>query len=237
VHTVNAVIRFLVYGSLALALCLGAGIVYYMTWEPDRKRYPIRGIDVSHHNGNIDWQAVAASDVAFAYIKASEGGDFIDPAFDRNASAARMAQVPVGAYHFFSFCKDADEQAGNFLTVTGSEVLVLPPVLDLELQGNCARRPERQAVEAAVRQWISLVARATGKTPILYVSEAFLRHYPEVTNGRLLWVRSILQPPDYASNWSVWQYHDRGEVSGISGAVDLNVLAEGVTLNTLMENG
>lgn len=232
-RAVNAIIRFLVYGMFALALIFGAGVVYYMTWEPDRKRYPIRGIDVSHHNGEIDWEAVAGSDVAFAYLKATEGGDFVDPAFERNARGARLAGLGFGAYHFFSLCKPGETQAANFLSVAGARAAELAPVLDLELDGNCARRPDRRAVEEEVSRWIALVAQKTNHEPVIYVSDAFLKHYPGVAANRRLWVRSILQPPTYAGNWAIWQYHDRGEIAGIDGAVDLNVLAEGRTLQGL----
>lgn len=92
----------------------------------------MRGIDVSHHQGDIDWQRVAADDVAFAIIKATEGGDHIDDAFATNLSEARAAGLVVGAYHFFTFCRPGADQAKNFLAVVPRGEPMLPPVVDIE---------------------------------------------------------------------------------------------------------
>jgi lysozyme len=104
---------------LLFLLALLAALIGFSLWtyQPDRGAYPIRGIDISHHQGRIDWQAVAADDVAFAYIKASEGGDYIDPAFADNRRRARAAGVKTGAYHFFTLCRNGSDQARHFLTV------------------------------------------------------------------------------------------------------------------------
>nr|WP_217497729.1 GH25 family lysozyme [Lysobacter enzymogenes] len=91
----------------ATALAIGiAARWWFLHWQPDRARYPLRGIDVSHHQGAIDWRAVARDAVAFAYLKASEGGDHRDRRYAANARDARAAGVAVGAYHFFTFCRD-----------------------------------------------------------------------------------------------------------------------------------
>ena len=68
---------------------------------PDKKEFPIRGIDVSHHQGHIDWKKLAAQDVSFAYIKATEGEDFLDEDFKYNWSSAEDAGILPGAYHYF----------------------------------------------------------------------------------------------------------------------------------------
>ena len=78
----------LVFILIALPLAAFAGWRAFRGWEPDPDRYPVRGIDVSHHQGAIDWTAVAADDVAFAYLKASEGGDHRDRRFAANWRAA-----------------------------------------------------------------------------------------------------------------------------------------------------
>lgn len=78
-------------------------------------RFPVHGIDVSRHNGAIDWPRVADAGVAFAWIKASEGGDVRDPRFTENVTGASAAGLRVGAYHFFTFCRPAADQARQFL--------------------------------------------------------------------------------------------------------------------------
>ncbi len=74
-------IKRLILLVLLLTLVAAAGWLWFQSWAPSRDKFPTQGIDVSHHQGEIDWKAAFASGVDFAYIKASEGGDFHDPAF------------------------------------------------------------------------------------------------------------------------------------------------------------
>src|SRR5690349_2704594 len=83
------------------AICLA--VLYIRFYEPDRTLYPVRGIDVSHHQNEIDWRKVAHDDVSFAFIKATEGGDHRDTRFATNWKEAQAAGLKVGAYHFFTF--------------------------------------------------------------------------------------------------------------------------------------
>ena len=98
-------IRLAAFFVLFVCALAAAGYFYFMGFSPDRNVYPLRGIDVSNHQGQIDWPRVAKDDVAFAIIKATEGGDFVDKSFARNIEAARAAGLTVGAYHFFTFCR------------------------------------------------------------------------------------------------------------------------------------
>src|SRR5204862_3879111 len=94
-----------------------------------------------HHNGAIGWRRVKQANVDFAYIKATEGGDFVDASFVANAQGAARAGLPAGAYHFFTLCRPGAEQARNFLAATATARLRLAPAIDLEFAGNCAGRP------------------------------------------------------------------------------------------------
>lgn len=121
--------RIILWSSVTLvlaALVAGGGFLYFRAYSPDRGKYPLRGIDVSHHQGQIDWRRVAADDVAFAVIKATEGGDHVDDAFDRNLREARAAGLAVGAYHFFTFCRPGADQAKNFISVVPRDQPLLP---------------------------------------------------------------------------------------------------------------
>lgn len=195
-------------------------------YRPDGDLYPIRGIDVSHHQGVIDWPKVANDDVVFAYLKATEGGDFRDRMFARNWRAARDAGIAVGAYHFFTFCRPGAEQASNFLAVVPVEADALPPAVDLEFGGNCGRVPDGATMRRELDAFLSPVERAYGKPALLYVTPEFLAAYGTHLPQRALWRRSILRAPDDVVPWRLWQYHNRGRVDGIDGPVDLNVFAE-----------
>ena len=76
-----------------------------------------QGIDVSHYQGRIDWDRVARTgDVAFVYVKATEGAGYVDDCYLRNLYGARRAGIPVGVYHFFSPSASALVQLENFRT-------------------------------------------------------------------------------------------------------------------------
>ena len=104
---------------------------------------PIHGIDVSRHQGNIDWRAVAQAGTRFAYIKATDGGDYLDPNFRSNWEQARAAGIPRGAYHFVYWCRPASEQVAWFAANVPAEADALPPVLDLEWNNgsSCKHSP------------------------------------------------------------------------------------------------
>lgn len=198
---------------------------------PDPKLYPVRGIDVSHHNGVVLWRQVKAGGVAFAYLKASEGADRVDEAFTRNARGAAAAGLPAGAYHFFTLCRTGEDQARNFLSATATARLRLPPAVDLEFDGNCAARPPRKAFNHALAVFIRDVRKATGQEPVLYATTEFYNAY--LISGpfqrRALWLRDVtgdLSPPLF-SHVAWWQYASSGAVAGIDGPVDLDVFVGG----------
>ena len=87
--------------------------------NPPADRFPVQGIDVSHHQGVVDWERVASNRaIRFVYIKASEGGDFRDASFTENWNGARRGGLVAGAYHYFTFCRSGRDQAANFLAAT-----------------------------------------------------------------------------------------------------------------------
>ena len=218
-------IRLLLLAVLAAAVALAAWW-WFREYRPEHDRYPVRGIDVSHHQGVIDWAKVAGDDVAFAYLKATEGGDFRDRAFARNWREARDDGIAVGAYHFFTFCRPGTDQAANFLAVVPVEADALPPAVDLEFGGNCGRTLDGATMRRELDAFLAPVERAYGKLALLYVTPEFLDAYSKQLPARALWRRSILRKPDGAASWHVWQYHNRGRVDGIAGPVDLNVFVD-----------
>ncbi|MCE3288392.1 MAG: glycosyl hydrolase 25 family protein [Caulobacter sp.] len=215
----------LVLVLVVVPLAAFAGWRAFRSWEPDPDRYPVRGIDVSHHQGAIDWTAVAADDVAFAYLKASEGGDHRDRRFAANWRAARAAGLKVGAYHFFTFCRPGADQARNFLAAVPAHPDSLPPAVDLEFGGNCGTAPSDADLRRELDAFLSLVEARYGRQAVLYVTPDFHRAYGGALPRRPLWKRKIVMPPFGGRPWTFWQFHNRGEVAGVSGPVDLNVFA------------
>jgi hypothetical protein len=104
--------------GVVIILAVAAGWFFWLpAFRPALRAGEAYGIDVSAYQGRIDWRRVAGQQVSFAYIKASEGGDFVDRRFAANWSGAGRAGVPHGAYHFFSLCTPGLAQARNFLRV------------------------------------------------------------------------------------------------------------------------
>lgn len=107
------------------------GIVWFN--NPSRNDYPVQGIDVSNHQGKINWKLVKDDRVDFAYIKATEGGDFVDNSFVFNWNEARKHNITIGAYHFFTLCKSGEEQAKNYIDIVPVTDGSLPPANTLEI--------------------------------------------------------------------------------------------------------
>ena len=203
---------------------------------PNPERYRVSGIDVSHHQGPIDWPAVAESDVAFAFIKATEGRDFSDPRFEANWRAAGEAGIARGAYHFFTFCSPGLEQARHFLDVVPPDANALPPAADVEFSGNCTSYDDLETVQAELEIFLAEVERAWGREPILYLT---FRSKLQIADARFdrypVWLRNVFWrlPNDAASLWAIWQHADDGVVPGIDGPVDRNVLHPDLSLESL----
>lgn len=211
------------------ALSLAAlGACSDLATGPSIPEADVEGVDVSHWQGTIDWRAVRGAGIGFAFIKATEGGTFTDPAFAANWSAAGAAGVRRGAYHYFRPSVDAAAQAQNFLRVVQLGPGDLPAVLDVETSEGVAS----DALIRAVRTWLETVERATGKRPIVYT-------YPDFWNRGVggavgtypLWIatygRDAPIVPAGWSEWTFWQYSSTGRVPGIAGDVDLDRFAGG----------
>jgi lysozyme len=193
--------------------------------RPSRERYPVVGVDVSHHQGRIDWAAVAQSGVSFAFVKASEGTDFRDRRFSQNWQAARAAGIVVGAYHFFTFCSEGREQARHFRSVVPAEPGALPPAVDVEFAGNCRSWTSEAQIQAELVAFVAEIERTFGRSPVLYTTEdAFRRVIPPELHDRRFWLRDLFgEPASPTGRFWIWQYSDSGSIPGIRGPVDLNV--------------
>ena len=195
-------------------------------------RYPVHGLDAARYQGVIDWHAARGAGIRFGYLKATEGGDHIDPAFGQNAAGARSAGVPVGAYHFYYFCRPAHEQAAWFIANVPKRRGDLPPILDMEwnhLSPTCRIRPPASEVRASIREFSRIVERHYGTAPVIYTTPDFYaRNDLGSLRGTEFWLRSVTAHPSERypdERWSFWQYTGTGLVPGVRGPVDLNAFA------------
>lgn len=220
-RAVMAAVALGVFGLVGWALAYG----YFRTYTPSSRTFPVWGVDVSHHQGAIAWDRVAGDGVDFAYIKATEGGDFTDRRFAENWRAAGAAGIARGAYHFFTFCRPGIEQAAHVIAIVPKEAGALPLAIDLEFGGNCAPGPNRLDIETELAIFEAAVGAHYGQTSVIYATREF---YEDRLAGAVLdnplWLRSLLRQPSYARQpWTFWQYHNRGRVDGVTGPVDRNV--------------
>ena len=213
------------HAALVLAAAAVAGA--YLWWRAGmlawvRRDHPV-GVDVSHHQGSIDWPRVRAAGVAFAIIKATEGVTFTDPAFAENWRSAGRAGLVRGAYHFFTFCTPGRAQAAHFAEIVPVEAGALPPVIDLEIGGNCAARPAPDRLKAELDDFLRAIEPRYGHA-ILYVTQEFHERYGTATEGRQLFLREIFVEPRWPEGraWLLWQFHNGGRIDGIEGPVDLD---------------
>jgi lysozyme len=204
-------------------------LLYFSGWwipnYPSRSVYPFRGIDVSRHQGHIDWKMVSSSGISFAYLKATEGGDFQDARFKENLQAAHEAGLACGAYHFFSLKTSGRLQAQNFIKNVPAAEMALPPAVDLEFWGNSSDRPSPESFQAELLDYIREIRIAYGREPVIYTSGDFSSVYLNDFQIQRFWVRDVLLSPnlDGTKAWQFWQFSEKGRVPGIEGFVDLDV--------------
>jgi lysozyme len=202
----------------------------------------VLGIDVSGWQKRISWRAIADAGVEFGFIKATQGTDYVNSAYDRHRKAARRLGIPVGAYHYAEPFEGAGPiaEADFFLEVAAPREGDLLPVLDLEAPGLPPKAMARWA-----KRWLRRVENRIGQPPILYTYSSFwtssvgnapgFERYP-------LWLANYgkddgeVHPVRTVGSWpsiAVHQYTSKGRIPGWPKPVDLNRLKKGWTLDKL----
>ena len=189
--------------------------------DVERERFPVIGVDLSAHNGDIDFEKVASDGVSFVFLKATEGVDFRDPKFSENYINARQAGIKVGAYHFFRFDRDGYEQGQNFLSVVDSLNFDLPLAIDIEEWTN----PDDLSTDHIIESLRGMIIALEGSRHkvIIYTNK---RGHQRFIRGHLdempVWLCSFTNPPIPTDDWLLWQHSHQSHVEGIDGYVDLN---------------
>ena len=191
--------------------------------------YEIHGIDISHHQGKINWQqlkdegVIDKFPVRFIMIKATEGATRVDEHFIDNFYQAREYGFTRGAYHFYSVHSPAKDQAEFFIRNVELENGDLPPVLDVEY------KPEKQSDEdfqKSVLQWLQIVEQHYGVKPIIYTYYKFKMKYLDdaAFDPYPYWIAHYyVEEVEYKGPWKFWQHTDVGRLPGIKGYVDFNI--------------
>ena len=218
----------LLLGAAALVVLAGAYLVWHFVLphsvNVDRYRYPVAGIDVSKHNGKIDFEQVAADDYQFVFIKASEGMTYRDDAFERNYDGARDAGLKVGAYHFFRKNRTGREQADNLLAAISGKTLDLPLVIDLEDDWGNGATTSRETALQRVLEMIEIL-KGRGYDVMIYTNlDGYEKYYKGMLGDHDLWLCSFTSPDMLKDKpHRFQQFSHEGTVAGMKGDVDLNV--------------
>jgi lysozyme len=192
-------------------------------------KYKIHGIDVSHHNGTIDWQKVRKmrfSDeelrIKFCFLKATEGMTHSDKQFDRNWEKLAQMGIRRGAYHFYIPWREPVGQAQNFINSVKLEKGDFAPLLDVEKN---SLKADSQIV-SDLEKWLDIIQKHYGVKPIIYTNPNF---YKKFIKGNFddypLWIADYSKETlkGYNSSLWFWQHTQSGWCEGVKGTVDYNV--------------
>ena len=195
----------------------------------------VRGVDVSHYRGRVDWSRVQRGGYRFAFAEATKGY-MSDWTYGTNRAGAERARLAFGAFHFAdpsgrsrsAVVADALDQADFFVSVAQPRTGELAPVLDLERTGGMSP----SALRLWTSTWLDEVWHQVGARPTIYASPSFWRRAMRdasvfATLGSCLWVahwhvRAPRVPASdwAATGWSYWQWTDCSHVPGIRGCAD-----------------
>lgn len=197
------------------------------------------GVDVSHHQGAIDWAALGRfrygdRSPRFAIHKATEGATYQDRRYAHNRSEARRHGLTWGAYHIIRLDtpEDMDAEAANFVEAAKLGDGDIPPVCDIETQWIDAAPGPAAAVQG-IRIWCDIVKADLGVDPILYLSPRGLRHLGDHASGLAgyrLWICDYDddptdEMPEGFREWVLWQFTSKGDgaAAGVSSTyIDLD---------------
>jgi lysozyme len=226
--------RLIAGGTLLGLLVVLAYVCYKQFQTPPHERnegfrpladgFYSHGIDVSHYQGDIDWDRLikkSSVKISFVFCKATEGTSLLDNKWKRNLIELRKRDIPVGAYHYFKPNIDAAKQAHFFLKHYQPKQSDLPPVIDVEEETF-----SKIKLRNDVKKWMDIVKKKTGRQPIIYTnyhmfSTIFKPHFRDYT----FWIANYSDRQERMQDERIqyWQYSDRGMVPGIESHVDLNM--------------
>lgn len=221
-------IIFLVSALLLTTLLWYQGII--IPNASSAKHYPVKGVDVSSYQGEIEWEQFQEQGLKFAFIKATEGSTFVDKYFEKNWEGAENTTLRIGAYHFFSYDSEGKTQAQNFIKTVPIDKQALPPVIDVEFYGDKEKNPpNRSQVKKELHTMVKMLEEHYGKRVILYTTQKAYDLYIKNSFDQCdIWIRDVFTKPSLSDKrtWTFWQYTDRERLNGYSGEekfIDVNV--------------
>ncbi|MGH1468878.1 MAG: GH25 family lysozyme [Bdellovibrionales bacterium] len=230
------------YGLALGSYLLTAGLFYWGYTGKKQFNYPsktffnVSGLDVSHHQGDIDWKLVGKSHFKFVYIKSTEGASFKDKNFLKNYAGAKKEGLLVGGYHFWTFCKTAEEQIKNLKDTVPHSIGDMVPAIDIESAYGCGLDDASARLSKDLEKLNAKILATYGELPVVYTTREFAKLHPEIFKFKnIFWLRSLVGPPMYEKRWGIWQYYNGGEVKGIDAPVDVNVFSNKLLISRIIQ--
>ncbi len=186
----------------------------------------MKGIDVSEHNGTIDWQKVKSSGIQFAILRAGYGrlASQKDKRFEDNYAGTKAAGIPIGAY-WYSYAMSEDEarlEADVFLSVIKGKQFEFPVYFDVEEKKQFNLGKEK--VSAIMRAFLERVEKAGYFVGLYGSASSLMTHTADDIKSRYtIWLAHWVNQTSYSGAYGIWQHSEKGKVDGISGNVDLDV--------------
>ena len=191
----------------------------------------VQGIDVSHHQGAIDWEKVKNDGIEFAIIRAGWGTNGKDKQFESNYLGCKRMGIPVGVYlySYASNAKTALEEAKHFESLLKGKEFDLPVFLDIEEKDAFASGHSNEIVDT-----FCSYLESKGFYVGVYCSKSYLNsHLTNVTSRWAGWVAQWADKCTYSQPYLLWQYSSKGRVAGINGYVDLDQFASDGAFQTV----
>lgn len=188
------------------------------------------GIDISRHNGNIDWNAVKASGVDYVILRCGYRGSATgvlieDESFKKNIKGATAAGLKVGVYVFSQAVDEVEavKEASLAVSLVKGYKLTYPIFIDTESSGGRADKIDKATRTAVVNAFCQTVASA-GYQAGIYASKTWFEDKLNMgaVGSYRIWLAQYAAQPTYKSRYDMWQYSSKGTISGIKGDVDLN---------------
>ena len=191
----------------------------------------VLGIDVSKHNGNINWTEVRNSGVSYVIIRcgyrgSSTGALIEDPKFRANIQGATAAGLKVGIYFFTQAVNqiEAVEEASMTVALIKNYKISYPVFLDVEASGGRADGLDTATRTQIVNAYCQTIANS-GYTAGVYANKTWLSSKLNVgaLGSYKIWLAQYAAAPTYNGRYDMWQYSSKGKIGGISGYTDLNI--------------
>lgn len=228
----NAVGTIMTLIAVVIAFCFLRNLFFYMTESGinEDEKYPAKGVDISRYQGDVDWRGLKSEGISFAFIKATEGVEYVDPNFKINWKRAHRTGMRVGAYHFMNYETDGKEQAKNFKKTVGRKFGMLPPVIDVEFYGKYVKtHPSKELMYSRLDVMLDELEGKYHKKPIIYTNKYIYKKYiSERYESYPIWISDHDLPDKLydGREWDFCQYTFKGKLESVGGGtkhVDMNV--------------